>query len=294
MHEHTHGPKGIRALGIALGVTLVFFVVEFIGGMMTNSLALQTDALHMLNDAFALVFALAAAWFSQKPITNRRTYGHYRAEVLAAFLNGILLWGVVVFVCYEALQRMFTVPEVKSLDMLIIAVVGLVANVVSAVALSGSREDSLNVKGAFLHVVTDMLGSVGAILAGAVMLFTGWYQADPLVSLFISALVFYGAGRLVKESLNVLLEGVPANIDLDELRNRLATFEGVKDIHDLHVWCITPTKMCIMSAHVIIEKGTDGKSLMTNLISMLKADFGIDHTTIQLEDEQYPKASNEH
>lgn len=294
MHETIHRPKGMKALGVALGVTLLFCVVEFIGGIVTNSLALQTDALHMLNDSFALIFALAAAWFAQRPTTNRRTYGYYRVEVLAAFLNGILLWAVVIFIFYEASQRILAPPEVKSVDMLVIAVLGLVANGVSAMSLSDSRDESLNVKGAFLHVIADMTGSVGAISAGVVMLFTGWYQADSLISIVIGGLVFYSSWKLIKESLNVLLEGVPSHIDVDVLKRRLVAFKGVKDVHDLHVWCITPTKMCMMSGHIVIEKGTDGKNLMTDLIEMLRKEFGVDHTTIQLEDEQYPKATSEH
>jgi cobalt-zinc-cadmium efflux system protein len=294
MHEQVHRPKGTKALGVALGVTLVFFVIELVGGIVTNSLALQTDALHMLNDSFSLIFALAAAWFAQRPTTNKRTYGYYRAEVLAAFLNGVLLWAVVVFIFYEAFMRIVAPPEVKSLDMLIIAAVGLVANGLSAISLSSTRNESLNIKGAFLHVVTDMMGSVGAICAGVVMLFTGWYQADSLISIIIGGFVFYGSGKLIKESLNVLLEGVPSHIDVDALKRRLLGFEGVRDVHDLHVWCITPTKMCMISCHIVIGKGTDGKNLMADLIEMLKKEFGIDHTTIQLEDEHYPKATSEH
>jgi cobalt-zinc-cadmium efflux system protein len=139
-----------------------------------------------------------------------------------------------------------------------------------------------------------MMGSVGAICAGVVMLFTGWYQADSLISIIIGGFVFYGSGKLIKESLNVLLEGVPSHIDVDALKRRLLGFEGVRDVHDLHVWCITPTKMCMISCHIVIGKGTDGKNLMADLIEMLKKEFGIDHTTIQLEDEHYPKATSEH
>jgi cobalt-zinc-cadmium efflux system protein len=294
MHEHIHRPKGMKALGVALGVTLLFCAIEFIGGVLTNSLALQTDAVHMLNDSFALFFAFATAWIVQRPASNRRTYGYYRAEVLAAFLNGVLLWGVVLLIFYEALQRILSPSEVKSLDMLAIAVFGLAANGLSAISLSNSKEESLNVKGAFLHVMADMAGSLGAISAGIVMFFTGWYQADPLISIVIGGLIFYGSWKLIKESLNVLLEGVPSHVDVDLLRQRMIAFKGVKDVHDLHVWCITPTRMCTLSCHIVVENGTDRRSLMTDLIEMLREEFRVDHTTIQLEDEGYPKAISEH
>jgi len=293
MHEH-HPPRGTRYLGVALGITLSFFIIELVGGILTNSLALLTDAWHMLNDVFALVFALVAAWLALRPTSVKRTYGYYRAEILAAFLNGIFLWVVVVFIFYEALHRIQQPAEVESLTMLIIAVFGLIANGLSAVTLSRSKDESLNVKGAFLHVVADALGSIGAISAGLIMYFTGWYQADPLISMMIGVLIFYSSGKLIRDSLNVLLEGVPYHIDVSALERRIVELKGVKRVHDLHVWCITPTKMCCMSGHVVVKKGTNRKKLTTTLINMLKEEFGIDHTTIQLEDEGYPKAVGEH
>jgi len=294
MHEHLHPPRGIRYLGIALGITISFFIIEVVGGILTNSLALLTDAWHMLNDVFALVFALIAAWLALRPISVKRTYGYYRAEILAAFLNGILLWVVVVFIFYQAIQRIQRPAEVESLNMLVIAVLGLVANGLTAATLSRSKDESLNVRGAFLHVVADTLGSIGAISAGLIMFFTGWYTADPLISMMIGVLIFYSSGRLVRDSLNVLLEGVPSHIDVSVLERRIVELEDVKKVHDLHVWCITPTKMCCMSGHVVVEKGTNRKKLIATLIDMLKEEFGIDHTTIQLEDEGYPKAVGEH
>lgn len=294
MHEHFHSLRGTRYLGIALGITISFFVVELVGGLVTNSLALLTDAWHMLNHILALVFALVAAWLALRPVTMNKTYGYYRAEILAAFLNGIFLWAVAVFIFYQAILRIQQPAEVESLNMLIIAVLGLMANGLSAVTLSRSKDESLNVKGAFLHVVADTLGSVGAISAGIIMFFTEWYLVDPLISMMIGVLIFYSSGRLVRDSLNVLLEGVPSHIDVSALESRIVEVEGVKRVHDLHVWCITPTKMCCMSGHVVVEEGTNRKKLITTLINVLKEEFGIDHTTIQLEDEGYPKAVGEH
>jgi len=294
MHEHLHPPRSLRYLGIAIGITLSFFIIELVGGFLTNSLALLTDAWHMLNDVFALVFALVAAWFALRPISVKRTYGYYRAEILAAFLNGIFLWVVVVFIFYQAFQRIQQPAQVDSLNMLVIAVLGLVANGLTAITLSRSKDESLNVRGAFLHVVADTLGSIGAISAGLIMFFTGWFQADPLISIMIGVLIFYSSGRLIRDSLNVLLEGVPSHIDVSVLERRIVELEDVKKVHDLHVWCMTPTKMCCMSGHVVVKKGTDRKKLIATLIDMLKEEFGIDHTTIQLEDEGYPKAVGEH
>jgi len=285
---------GTRYLGIALGITISFFIIELVGGIFTNSLALLTDAWHMLNDVLALVFALVASWIASRPVTVKKTYGYYRAEILAAFLNGIFLWAVVVLIFYEGLQRIQRPVEVNSLGMLVIAVFGLMANGLSVAVLSRSRHESLNVKGAFLHVVADTLGSVGVISAGLIMFFTGWYLADPLISMMIGVLIFYSSGRLVRDSLNVLLEGVPFHIDLEKVESRIAGFEGVRNVHDLHVWCITPNRMCCMSGHVVVKGGTDRRELITNLIDMLKDEFGIDHTTIQLEEEDYPRAVGEH
>jgi cobalt-zinc-cadmium efflux system protein len=294
LHEHLHRPKGTKYLGIALGITISFFVIELIGGILTGSLALLTDAWHMLNDVLALCFGLVAAWLALRPISVKRTYGYYRAEILAAFLNGIFLWAIVVFIFYQAIQRIQQPAQVESLNMLVIAVIGLIANGMSAIVLSRSKEESLNVRGAFLHVAADTLGSVGAISAGLIMFFTGWYQADPLISMLIGVLIFYSSGKLIRDSLNVLLEGVPSHIDVNALERRIVELKGVKNVHDLHVWCITPTKMCCMSGHVVVKKGVDRRELISTVISMLKEEFGIDHTTIQIEDDGYPKATGEH
>jgi len=293
MDKHTHSLEGTRYLGIALAITIFFFGIELVGAFLTNSLALLTDAWHMLNHILALVFAFIAAWLAQRPITIKRTYGYYRTEILAAFLNGILLWAVAAYIFYQAVLRIQQPEPVESLSMLVIAVLGLLANGLSALVLSKSKDESLNIRGAFLHVVADTLGSVGAISAGVVMLFTGWFWVDPLISMMIGVLIFYSSGKLVRDSVNVLLEGVPSHIDADALERRIVEVNGVKGVHDLHVWCITP-KMCCMSVHVVVKKRTNRKKLTETLINMFKEEFGIDHTTIQLETEGYPKAVGEH
>jgi len=284
----------LKFLGIALVITITFFIIELIGALLTNSLALLTDAWHMLIDVFALVFAFVASWLALKPVDMKKTYGYYRIEIIAAFLNGIFLWAIVIYIFHEAIERFLHPVEVKSLGMLIIATFGLIANVLSGITLSKYKEESLNVKGAFLHVIADTLGSVGAISAGLIMLFTGWYQADSLISIAIGLLILYSSSRLIKESLNILLEGVPSDIDMDALEKKIIELKEVERVHDLHVWCIAPKKMCCMSGHVVVKKGIDRKRLMTHLIDMLKEEFRIDHSTIQLEDEDYPKAMREH
>jgi cobalt-zinc-cadmium efflux system protein len=294
MHTDSHALRPTGALAIALGITASFFVIELVGGILTNSLALQTDAFHMLTDVFALAYALFAAWLAQRPVTLKRTYGYYRVEILSAFLNGIFLWAIVVFIFYEAIQRIQEPAGVQSLNMLIIAVLGLIANGLVAATLSRSRNESLNLKGAFLHVVADALGSVGAISAGLIMFFTGWYVADPIASIMISVLVLYSSGKIVRDSVNVLLEGVPPHINVASLERRMVGVKGIRSVHDLHVWSIADAKMCCMSSHVVVEEGIDRKELITKLIHMLREEFGIDHTTIQLEGEDYPKAAGEH
>jgi cobalt-zinc-cadmium efflux system protein len=293
-HHHEHSHTSRKRLGIALGITASFFIIELVGAYITNSLALMADAWHMLNDTSALAFALVAAWIAERPNDIKKTFGYYRTEILAAFLNGIFLVAIVILIFYNAIQKIQNPTIVESSEMLIIAVLGLAANGLSAFVLSKSRSESLNVRGAFLHVVSDTLGSVAVITAGLIMFFTGWYQADSIFSMLVAALVFYGAYRLIRESINVLLEGVPPGIDISVVERRIMEYKCVKGVHDLHVWCITPTKICALSCHIVVEEGTDRRRLTSDLIRMLEAEFGIDHTTIQLEEEGYPKAPNEH
>lgn len=294
MHQHEQSPQIGRNIAAALSITASFFVVELVGGFITNSLALVADAWHMLNDALALSFALAAAYISTRPNDLRKTFGYYRAEILAAFLNGIFLFVVVGFIFYSAITRLQSPATVASSEMLIIAVLGLVVNAFSAAILSRSRHESLNVKGAYLHVVADILGSLAVIAAALLIYMTGWYQADSIFSMAVGLLVFYGAFNLVRESADVLLEGAPRGINVDAVERKIMEQIGVENVHDLHVWCITPSRICALSCHVVVDKDVDRKRLTSDLIAMLEKEFGIDHTTIQLEEEGYPKAGSEH
>jgi cobalt-zinc-cadmium efflux system protein len=291
-HEHSHSSR--KHLGIALGITASFFVLELVGAYVTNSLALMADAWHMLNDASALAFALVAAWIAERPNDDRKTFGYYRTEIIAAFLNGIFLCIIVILIFYNAIQRIQNPASVETSEMLTIATLGLAANGLSALVLARSKSESLNIRGAYLHVISDTLGSVAVIAAGLIMLFTGWYQADPIFSMLVAGLILIGAYKLVRESVNVLLEGVPSGIDVNAVEHRIMEHKGVKGVHDLHVWCITPTRICALSCHIVMEEGTDRRKLTSDLIRMLEAEFGIDHTTIQLEEEGYPKSPHEH
>lgn len=292
--EHAHVPRTTKYLGIALGVTLTFFFVEMIGGILTNSLALQSDAWHMLNDFVALGFAYAAAKISMRPPTKKKTFGFYRSEVLAAFVNGIFLIVIVVFIFYQAFVRLQQPPEVGTVGMLTIGVFGLAANGVSAFVLSRSEEKSINVRGAMLHVMADALGSVGVISGGLIMHYTGFFAADSIIAVLIGLLILFGTWRLLRESIHILLAGVPHGINLDEVEKTIKNMRGVTDIHDLHVWCISPTQICAMSAHVVVEPTVNRKRMLNTLIFLLKERFGIDHTTIQIEEAGIERAAREH
>jgi cobalt-zinc-cadmium efflux system protein len=294
MHRHESPPKTSRNIAIAFSITAGFFVVELVGGFVTNSLALTADAWHMLTDASALLFALVAAWVSTRPNDLSRTFGYYRTEILAAFLNGVFLCVVVAFILYDAVIRLQNPSTVAASEMLAIAALGLVVNGLSAAILSRSKSESLNVKGAFLHVISDLIGSVAVIAAGLIMYFTAWYPADPIFSIAVAVLILYGALSLIRESANILLEGVPRGIDVTLVERRIVEQKGVKNVHDLHVWCMTPSRICALSCHIVMERDVDRKKLTSDLMAMLQKEFGIDHTTIQLEEEGYPRAVSEH
>ncbi len=289
-HEHhsEHAPAervDRRPLAIALVITALFLVVEVVGGLLTNSLALLADAGHMLTDVAALVLALFATWLAQRPATPERSFGYLRAEVLAALVNAVALIVVSLFVFWEAYRRIGEPPHVDNGPMLVVAVAGLLANAASAWVLSrgGGHQHNLNTRGAFLHVIGDMLGSAGAIVAALVMLATGWYLADPLLSAGIGLLVLWSAWRLMRESVDVLLEATPAGIDPVAIRAALGGIDGVEGVHDLHVWTVT-SGLVALSAHVEVAAGSDWERLLPEAADLLAAQFGIGHITLQPED----------
>lgn len=265
---------------MALLITAGYLLVEVVGGLLTGSLALLADAGHMLTDVAALALALFAFWLARRPSSPRRTYGWYRAEVLAALANGVLLVLITLAVVWEALQRLAAPPEVAALPMLAVAGLGLLANLASAWILHGG--EGLNQRGAYLHVLGDLLGSAGALAAGLVILTTGWGYADPLASLGISVLVLWSAWRLVIEAVDVLLEASPRDLDMREVAAALRQIPGVSDVHDLHGWTVT-SGFTALSGHLALEAGQDPAPVLAAAQELLRRHFGVAHSTLQLE-----------
>lgn len=284
LHDHGQERAHVRSLGIALLITVLFLIVEFVGGLLTNSLALLADAGHMLTDVAALGLSLFAIWLARRPPTPDRSYGFARAEVLAALVNSATLVVISLFIFWEAFQRVGEPPEVRSGPMLLVAIAGLTANATSAWVLSrgGGHTHNLNTRGAFLHVVGDLLGSLGAIIAAVVMLVAGWYLADPILSAGIGLLVLWGAWRRLRESVGVLLEATPADIDADEVRAAMCAVDGVAGVHDLHIWTVT-SGLVSLSAHVGIRRMEIWESVLWALSAVLRERFGIEHVTLQPE-----------
>ncbi|TAJ95692.1 cation transporter [bacterium] len=267
---------------LALAITAIYFFVELLGGILTNSLALLSDAGHMFSDIAALGLSLFAFQMARRPATTKKTYGYHRLEILVALINGLTLWLIVGIIFNEAYRRFLDPPQVHSLGMLLIAAIGLAVNVVAGMILFGSDHGSLNMRGAFLHVLGDALGSVGAVAAGLIMLATGWYLADPLISILIGLLILYTSWGLIKESLDILMQSVPKGIDVEEVQRALEQVSGVSKIHDLHVWSVT-SGVFTLSAHAVIAPDGDAHMILDRIEDRLKRQFSIEHTTIQLE-----------
>ncbi len=273
-----------RGLRLALLITFAFMIVEAIGGFLANSLALMADAGHMLGDAASLGLALFAAWVSQRPATPEKTYGYLRLEILAAFVNGVTLVALAGVIVWQAIERLSAPPRVEPGVMLIVAFVGLMANLAAMRMLHGGHQHSLNIRGAYLHVVGDLLGSVGTLVAGGIILVTGWTLADPVISLVIALLILVGAWRLLSESVDVLLEATPRHIALNEVQRHIATIPGVSDVHDLHVWTVT-SGVVAMTGHAVIDDPARAQSVLETLARRM-AELGIQHVTVQLEEER--------
>ncbi len=272
-----------KALKLALLVTTVFMLAEFLGGLWTNSLALLADAGHMLTDAAALGLSLFAAWFMQKPATPENTYGFFRVEILAALLNGSVLLIIAAAILYESYDRFFHPVEIRSAEMLGIATLGLFANLFCAHLLHRGSADNLNVRGAFLHVLGDILGSVAAILAALAILLWGAYWADPIVSALVSVLICFSAGRLVRDSVRILLEGAPSHVNVQAMKQALIQVPGVESVHDLHVWTLT-SGMHAMTCHAVIERDYRPE-ILEQMSQVSRQQFNVNHTTIQIEEE---------
>jgi cobalt-zinc-cadmium efflux system protein len=283
-HVHKHGPASDsrRRLSVVLVLTAIYMVAEVLGGWWTGSLALLADAGHMLTDVAALALALIAAWFGARPATSKKTFGYHRLEILAALVNGVALVVIALLIFYEAYQRWSSPPVVRGSIVMLVAAGGLIINLICAWILHARHEVDLNIRGAWLHVISDALGSVGAIAAGAVMSLYGWYTADPLFSALIAVLIIWSSWRLIREATNVLLEGTPAHINLAAVEEAIMRTEGVADVHDLHVWTITSGREAL-SAHVIHAYSISQPELLKELRAKLHDRFGVDHLTIQME-----------
>jgi cobalt-zinc-cadmium efflux system protein len=292
-HKHDHSRaqgSNRRRLTVVLALTVTYMLTEAVGGFLTNSLALLSDAGHMLADVAALLLAMLALWFAARPITPRKTYGYYRLEILAALANGVALVVISLLISYEAFQRIRQPQEVQGLELTLIAAGGLVINAISAWLLHSASEDNLNMRAAFLHVVGDMLGSIGAIAAGVLIWQWGWTIADPIISVLMCLLIVFSSWQLIRESVNILLEGTPSHINIRALVEAMHGVEGVTDVHDLHVWTITSGKEAL-SAHVTIEPGASHPDTLEALQKQLRSMFNIGHLTLQLEPADEEEAS---
>jgi cobalt-zinc-cadmium efflux system protein len=282
-HDHSHGHnQNKKALLISFLFIFTFMIVEVIGGIVTNSLALLSDAGHMLSDAAALGLSLAAFYIGEKASDKGKTYGYKRFEILAAFINGITLLLVSLYIFWEAYHRFIDTPVVSP-GMMVIAIIGLIVNIIVAwILMRGDTEHNLNVRSAFLHVLGDMLGSVGAIAAGLLIYFFNWNLADPIASVMVAILIVISGWRVTKDSIHILMEGTPKGIDMEDVKNSLAAAPGVIEVHDLHVWCIT-SGFTALSCHVVVGNEVNRDTILLRLSAYLEEEFGIHHSTIQVE-----------
>lgn len=289
-HDHVHGSNNKKVLLISFMIIASYMVVEVIGGFVTNSLALLSDAGHMLSDALALAIALIAFKFGEKAVNMGKTFGYRRFEILAATLNGITLIAIALYIFYEAIDRFLNPPEVASVGMLVISIIGLMVNILVAwIMMRGSdTEHNLNMRGAYLHVLSDMLGSVGAILAALLMMFFGWNWADPLASVIVAVLVLRSGWHVSKSSLHVLMEGAPGNVNVEEIVQEILRVEGVKSVHDVHIWSIT-SNLNALTAHIVVggERTVYENENLLQTIEHMLAHKNVLHSTVQIESEKH-------
>jgi cobalt-zinc-cadmium efflux system protein len=283
-HVHTEARVLTRPLLLALAITLVFAVVEVVGGLISGSLALISDSGHMFTDALALALSLWASYVATRMGNERQTFGLLRVEILVALINGVVLVGVSLFIMYEAVLRLQDPQPIEGGLMLVVAVIGLVANLAGVLVLREKAEENLNVKGAFLHVLGDLLSSVGVIVAALLVYFFGLEQADPVISIAISVIILYGAYRIISQSVYILLEFAPGNIDLAQVRDELMKVEGVIDVHDMHAWTLA-SGIYALSAHIqVVDQPLSTCScVIQDCERILREKFDISHTTLQLE-----------
>jgi cobalt-zinc-cadmium efflux system protein len=281
-HDHAPASGRSRALALALAVTASFTVVEVVGGVLTGSLAVLADAVHMLSDNVSIALALVAVWLATKPATPERTYGYKRAEVLAALANGVTLVALAIWIFVEAIRRLESPEDVLGGWMLVIALVGIGVNLSAGAILYRARQGSLNVEAAFRHVLSDLLGSFGIGVAAVIILATGWLRADALVGILIGILVLASSWSILRDATMILLEAAPKGIETGSVGSRLAAAPGVVEVHDLHVWTIT-SGFPALSAHVLVGRSEDCHERRRELELLLREEFGISHTTLQVD-----------
>ena len=284
MMSHHKVPDNKKGLRIAIGITALILLLEFFGGLATNSLALLSDAGHMLSDVSSLVFSLLAMWLAAKPPTADKHYGYSRVEILAALLNGVTLFVIAGLILYEAYHRFLAPEPVSSLQMMVIAVIGLLANLLSAWALlhQGDVQSNINMRSAYLHVLGDALGSVGAIAAGLLMYFGNWYLADPLISVFVALLILKGAWGVVRQAVHILMEGTPPTINARQVQAQLEQIDGVLNVHDLRIWTIT-SGIHSLSCHLLVDERADSQAVLQLASSHIRGDLGVRYATVQIE-----------
>jgi len=280
-HDHNHN-VGKKRLTIVLAITALFMFVELIGGLIANSLALIADAAHMLTDVAALGLSLFVLWFSRRPARPERTYGYLRLEILAALLNGVTLVAISAAIFWQAYERLRVPEPVHGGVMLVVSAGGLLVNIIAAWLLHSSAGHNLNLRGAYLHVLGDLVGSVGAMAAALIILTTGYTVADPLISILVGLLILMSSWKIVRESVDVLLESVPAHIDLSAVRNAIDEIPGVDDVHDLHVWTLTSGYLA-MSGHAVVRQPEQNQRVLHEIHHCMREKFGIAHVTVQLE-----------
>ncbi|MFC2021714.1 cation diffusion facilitator family transporter [Chloroflexota bacterium] len=290
-HSETSHPSstGSNPLKIALVIVLVVMVAEVIGGVLSGSLALLGDAGHMLVDALALGLALFAITIARRPATPTKTYGYHRAEIMAALANGTTLVLLALWIFYEAYKRFLEPPVIQTSLMLLVATIGLIANLIGMLLLRRARHEQLNIKAAFWHIFGDTISSVGVIIAGIIISVTGWYIVDPIIAVFIGVIILWGAVRIVRESADILLEAVPRHIEIDKVIETIKNVSGVEEVHDIHIWTIT-SGIHALSAHLVIEDQTVSRSaeIVATVNQDLARNFNMTHTTLQLECESCP------
>jgi cobalt-zinc-cadmium efflux system protein len=286
-HHHSHDlarQGNIKGLKIALAITLAIMLLEFFGGLLTNSLALISDSGHMLSDSSSLVLSLIAFWLAAKPVSPEKTYGFHRFEILAALFNGVTLFVIAVFIVWEAFGRFFNPPAVASGSMILIAAIGLLANLASAFILmrKGDVKHNVNLKSAYLHVLGDALGSVGAVAAGLLMYLFGWYVSDPIISVLVALLIIRSTWGVISQTVHILMEGTPSSVSPAAVKRALESIDGVKNVHDLHIWTIT-SGLDSMSCHLLVQDGRDCQNILQQAIELMEKEFHIHHCTIQVE-----------